>query len=681
MLWQKCSKIRPDDGASVVVGRRATTCPRSAGKPHTGPRDAEFSVVSMKEEHTVHQPNAVLTTRSKRTLKAEVTFDKLFQKLYNVEFWLLAYQRMAPKPGNMTPGVDGKTIDGTGLKLIQDAIADLKASRYKPIPVRRVYIPTPNGKQRPLGIPSFRDKLLGTVLKLILEAIYEPTFSDHSQGFRPERSCHTALATVKRDMNGVRWWVEGDIKGYFDNVNHETLLRILSKRITAKRFLHLIGQLLKAGYVEDWRYPQTYSGVPQGGALSPVLSNIYLNELDRTMATQIAEFNRGKARLLRREYNRLRAAVGKAKKKARVPGDGQRYQMLQTQMLQTEAKDPMDPDFRRMYYVRYADDFLGGINGNQAEAEALKMWLGDYLRNDLQLELSGEKTLVTSAKKRVRFLGYDIKRCSGNRILRYHRVQGVKTRRTGTDQLSLLMPPDKTIAFAKEYGETTTWQGQQRNKRLNLSELEILMTYNAEGRGFLGYYSLADNLKDAAGGVLWIRMTSFFCTLAGKRRSSIKKVIKSLTRGPNRYVIALEKEGKGTKEYELISSTKQLKKGKVIYGQVDLLPETGMYQSRNELGKRLLAHECEWCGIPDSQVEVHHIRKRGNLTGKAPWERQMIERRRKTMVLCIECHDELHAGTLSEKKKKLRKIRRAGYAETYKSGSEGGSVRPDVAIC
>src|SRR6266568_4530982 len=453
MLWQKCSKIRPDDGASVVVGRRATTCPRSAGKPHIGPRDAEFSVVSMKEEHTVHQPNAVLTTRSKRTLKAEVTFDKLFQKLYNVEFWLLAYQRMAPKPGNMTPGVDGKTIDGTGLKLIQ-------------------------------------------------EAIYEPTFSDHSQGFRPERSCHTALATVKRDMNGVRWWVEGDIKGYFDNVNHETLLRILSKRITDKRFLHLIGQFLKAGYVEDWRYPQTYSGVPQGGALSPVLSNIYLNELDRTMATQIAEFNRGKARLLRREYNRLRAAVGKAKKKARVPGDGQRYQMLQTQMLQTEAKDPMDPDFRRMYYVRYADDFLGGINGNQAEAEALKMWLGDYLRNDLQLELSGEKTLVTSAKKRVRFLGYDIKRCSGNRILRYHRVQGVKTRRTGTDQLSLLMPPDKTIAFAKEYGETTTWQGQQRNKRLNLSELEILMTYNAEGRGFLGYYSLADNLKDAAGGVL-----------------------------------------------------------------------------------------------------------------------------------------------------------------------------------
>src|SRR6266516_3727975 len=353
MLWQKCSKIRPDDGASVVVGRRATTCPRSAGKPHTGPRDAEFSVVSMKEEHTVHQPNAVLTTRSKRTLKAEVTFDKLFQKLYNVEFWLLAYQRMAPKPGNMTPGVDGKTIDGTGLKLIQDAIADLKASRYKPIPVRRVYIPTPNGKQRPLGIPSFRDKLLGTVLKLILEAIYEPTFSDHSQGFRPERSCHTALATVKRDMNGVRWWVEGDIKGYFDNVNHETLLRILSKRITAKRFLHLIGQFLKAGYAEDWKYHQTYSGVPQGGTLSPVLSNIYLDELDRAMAMKIAEFNQGKKRKETRAYHNLTNLIYRAKQKARKTGDWSTHKALKQKQLNWEATAPRDPGYRRFQYLRY----------------------------------------------------------------------------------------------------------------------------------------------------------------------------------------------------------------------------------------------------------------------------------------------------------------------------------------
>jgi len=319
-------------------------------------------------------------------------------------------------------------------------------------------------------------------------------------------------------------------------------------------------------------------------------------------------------------------------------------------MLQTDATDPMDPEYRRMYYVRYADDFLVGINGDKTEAEAMKNWLGEYLSNELQLELSPEKTLVTNAKERVRFLGYDIKRWSGTRILRYRSTQGMKTRRTGTYQLSLLMPPDKTIAFAREYGDPNTWHGKHRSKLLNLSELEILMTYNAEVRGFLGYYSLADNLKDGAGGTLWITTTSFFSTLANKRKSSVKKVIKSLKKGTGRYVISLEKKGKGIKEYELIASTKQLKREKVTYGQVDLIPKTWVYQSRNELGRRMLACECEWCGIRGSQVEVHHIRKLGNLEGKTPWERQMIERRRKTMVLCVECHDELHAGTREREK-------------------------------
>ncbi len=602
----------------------------------------------------MQHPNAILTTLSQMALKPEVKFDKLFQKLYNTELWLLAYQSIAPKQGNMTPGVDGKTIDGAGMKLIQEAIADLKASRYKPIPVRRVYIPKPNGKQRPLGIPGFREKLLGTVLKLILEAIYEPTFSENSHGFRPGRSCHTALEAVKRDMNGVRWWVEGDIKGYFDNVSHDTLLRILSKRITDKRFLHLIAQFLKAGYVEDWKYNQTFSGVPQGGTLSPVLSNIYLDELDREMVAISTEFNQGKRRRATKEHRSLTNAIYQAKKKAKQTGNWSTYKALKQKQLKTEATDPLDLGYRRLYYLRYADDFLVGIHGSKTDAEEIRRGLGVFLKDELQLELSPEKTLITNAKERVRFLGYDIKRWKGIRKVRLHTRQGVKTQRTGSYHLNLLMPVDKTIKFAQEYGETNRWQGKHRSQLLNLSELEILMTYNAEVRGFLGYYSLADNLKDAAGKVLWITQTSFFRTLAGKRQCSIKKVIKSLKKGPNRYVILLEKGEKGIKEYELITSTRQLKTEKVTYGQVDLIPKTGMYQSRNELGKRLLADTCEWCGIRGTQVEVHHVRKLGNLEGKTPWERQMIERRRKTMVLCVECHDELHAGTLSEKKKKAQ---------------------------
>ena len=600
----------------------------------------------------MQQPNTLLAILRTMAQKPEVQFDKLFQKLYNIDLWLLAYESIAPKPGNMTAGVDGKTIDGVGLKLITDLIADLKASRYIPHPVRRTYIPKAKGKLRPLGIPSFQEKLLQTVVKLILEAIYEPTFSDMSHGFRPQRSCHTALEQIKHEMYGVRWWVEGDIKGFFDHVSHDTLITILSKRITDKRFLHLIGQFLKAGYVEDWRYHQTYSGVPQGGNLSPLLANIYLNELDQIMAKKIVEWNRGADRKRTNEYQQISAKVARAKKKARKTGDWTRYKALRKEMLKTQAKDPQDPDYRRLHFVRYADDWLAGVIGSKAEAMELKRWLETYLREELQLELSAEKTLITNSKQRVRFLGYDIKRWAGERIYRFRTKKGqVITKRTGTYQLRFLMPRDKTMAFAKEYGDTSNWHGKHRNSLLRLSELEILMMYNAEVRGFLGYYALADNLVDVADKVLWLTTSSFFRTLAGKRQSSVKEVAKSLKRGPGRYVLTLQKEGKPPKEYEVMSSTRQLKQGVSTTQQLDLKPNTWMYRNRTELGKRLLAHQCEWCGTQQGQIEVHHVRKLGSLKGKVSWERQMIQRHRKTMILCAECHDELHAGILSESKK------------------------------
>lgn len=629
----------------------------------------------------MQQPNTLLAILSKMAQKPEVQFDKLFQKLYNADLWLLAYQSIAPIPGNMTAGVDGKTIDGAGFKLIHDLIADLKASRYIPCPVRRVYIPKTNGKLRPLGIPSFRDKLLQTVLKLILEAIYEPTFSESSHGFRPKRSCHTALEQIKSKMTGTRWWVEGDIKGFFDHVSHEVLLRILSKRITDKRFLHLIGQLLQTGYMEDWRYHHTYSGVPQGGNLSPLLANVYLNELDQVIADKTTTFNKGGARGRSKEYHNISVMAAAAKKKARRTGDWMRYKALRKRMLSTPSIDHGDPEYRRLFYTRYADDFLVGVIGTEAEAVELKTWLEHYLRDELQLELSAEKTLITHATKRVRFLGYDIKRWTGKRILRFSTDRGSVTRRTGCYQLRLLMPRDKTIKFAKEYGDTNIWRGKHRSQLLNLSELEILLTYNAEVRGFLNYYALADNLTQEASNVLWITNGSFFRTLAGKRQSTLKQVAMSLKRGPGRYAMTVKVEGKPTKEYELVSSTRQLTKGMINYRQPDVKPNTPKYKSRTELGTRLQAQKCEWCGSQEGSMEVHHVRKLGDLTGKANWERQMIQRRRKTMVLCVECHDELHAGRLKEKKRMHRENGRAGYLETCTSGSEGSSVKPGVVIC
>jgi group II intron reverse transcriptase/maturase len=601
----------------------------------------------------VQDPKVLLTILGKMAQKPEVTFDKLFQKLYNVDLWVMAYECIAANPGNMTPGVDGETIDGMGMRLINTLIEELRTSRYTPTPARREYVEKSSGGLRPLGIPSFRDKLLQTVVRFILEAIYEPIFSDNSHGFRPARSCHTALVQVKQ-MTGVRWWVEGDIKGFFDNMDHDTLLRILGKRITDKRFLHLIEQFLRAGYVDNWEYHKTYTGTPQGSNLSPVLSNIYLHELDQAMEAQIAAFNRGERRRMRHAYSRIATRKTKAKKLARQTGDWTEYKALEKQLLDTPASDPMDPDFRRLTYVRYADDFLIGVDGSKADAKALKVWLAEFLETELHLKLSEQKTLITNARERVRFLGYDIKKWSGKRKVRLHTANGIFVKRTTTQHLALLMPRDKVQEFIRYYGKPNNqWHGERRPRLLHLSELEIMMTYNAELRGFLNFYSLADNLSAVAANILWMASGSFFRTLANKRKSSLSKVARSMKRGPGEYVLTITKANGKTRDYRLFCSTRQLNRGPVTWEDPDLKPNLWAFQAHTELGERLLAGTCEWCGAQPGrmEIEVHHVRKLKDLKGKTVWERQMIERRRKTMVLCVECHDELHAGTLGEDKK------------------------------
>ncbi len=526
----------------------------------------------------MQEPKKLLAILGKMALKPEVSFDKLFQKLYNVELWLLAYQTIAPKKGNLTAGIDGKTIDGAGLELICTLIEELKTARYKPRPARRTYIPKANGKQRPLGILSCRDKLVQTVVKFLLEAIYEPLFSKASHGFRPNRSCHTALREVKR-TNGIRFWVEGDIRDYFNQINHTTLLRILAKRISDPRFLHLISQFLKAGYLEDWQYHRTYSGVAQGGNLSPVMANIYLNELDQAVAAKVKEFNRGRVRQPNPDYQHQLQTVSTARKQARQSGNWHNYKQQYQKLLSINPQLGQDPGYRRLFYLRFADDTLFGIIGSRAEAVELKAWLSNYLKTELSLELSEEKTWITHASKRVRFLGYDIKRWVGNHILRYRTRYGLRTQRTGNYHLTLLMPRDKTIAFAKKYGDITKWPGKHRGELINLSELEILKVYNSEVRGFLNYYSLADNLSDGASKLLWLTTSSFFRTLAGKRRSSLGQVAKSLRIGRNQYAITLKEVGKAAKQYELVCSTRQLKKDVVDYALPDLIPNTFKYRS------------------------------------------------------------------------------------------------------
>lgn len=206
----------------------------------------------------MRHPQQVLNALCEHSKDSGYRYERLYRILFNEEMFYVAYQRKYAKPGNMTPGTDGRTIDRMSIARIQKLIASLKDESYKPHPARRVYIPKKNGKKRPLGIPSFEDKLVQEVVHMILEAIYEGAFDDSSHDFRPERSCHSAMRQIKSTFKGTRWFIEGDIKGFFDNIDHSVMIGILRERIADERFLRLIRKFLNAGYIEDWRYNNTY---------------------------------------------------------------------------------------------------------------------------------------------------------------------------------------------------------------------------------------------------------------------------------------------------------------------------------------------------------------------------------------------------------------------------------------
>ena len=253
----------------------------------------------------MRSPNVILENLQKHSETADYKYERLYRNLYNPDFYLQALQNIYANKGAMTPGVDGLTLDGYGNQRVGKLIASLKDHSYQPTSVKRVYIPKKNGKKRPLGIASSDDKLVQEIIRMILESIFEPTFSNLSHGFRAKRSCHTALAQIQHNFTGIKWFVEGDIKAYFDTIDHHILMNILRRRIKDESFIELIWKFLRAGYLEKWEYNATYSGVAQGSGFSPILANIYLNEFDKYMEEYATKFDKGKCRKHNKEYGKL----------------------------------------------------------------------------------------------------------------------------------------------------------------------------------------------------------------------------------------------------------------------------------------------------------------------------------------------------------------------------------------
>ena len=585
----------------------------------------------------------------------EYKYERLYRVLFNEEMYYIAYQRIYAKPGNMTKGVDGKTIDGLSISHIERLIDTLKDETYQPNPSQRVYIPKKNGKMRPLGIPSFIDKLLQEVIRMILEAIYEGSFESTSHGFRPARSPQTALWSIQKSFNGTKWFIEGDIKGFFDNINHEVLMTILSERIADERFLRLIRKFLNAGYVEDWVLHNSYSGTPQGGIISPILANIYLDKFDKYINEYIQKFNRGK----RRKENPIAKHLGHRKAKLvaklkKTENETERQRLLAQireivkDRLNYPAGDEMDSDMKRMKYVRYADDFLIGVIGSKEDCIHIKEDIKNFMAEKLKLELSDEKTLITNARKHAKFLGYDIFVRKSNDT---HRDKNGHLVRSLDHKIVLYLTTEVMRKKLLEYDAVKitvqngkeVWKPKARPYMNNLDDLEIISQYNSEIMGFYNFYSIANN-SPVIDQFYNIMEYSMYKTYAGKYRTSKKKIIEKYKKNGIFGVLYTTKKGKEVirEFYDKGFKRKELPNRYLDDRQPNTIAITG---GRNGLIKRLQARVCELCGATDN-LEMHHVRKMKDLKGKSDWEVKMIARKRKTLAVCSVCHHKIHAGKL-----------------------------------
>ena len=588
----------------------------------------------------------VLKALSDHSQSSDYKYERLYRYLFSEEMFAVAYQRIYAKQGNMTPGTDGKTIDEMSLERIERLIVSLKDESYQPHPARRVYIPKKNGKKRPLGIPSFEDKLVQEVVRLLLEAIYEGHFEGTSHGFRPHRSCHTALGMIQKSFAGAKWFIEGDIKGFFDNIDHNVLISILRERISDERFLRLIRKFLNAGYVEDWKYNKTYSGTPQGGIISPILANIYLDKFDKYIKEYAAKFRKGDRRSINPEYWRLNNKKNWLKQKLQKTSDEQMrksylYEIAQLskQMLSTPHKDAMDADFRRLQYVRYADDFLISVIGSKSECETIKADITQFMREQLKLELSDEKTLITHAQDKAKFLGYEIfirksdavKRNRNGVLKRDFNGAVVLTLNSAVIQKKLT---EYNALEARNIDGKDIWWSKPRRYMTPMKPEDILAQYNAEIRGLYNYYSLAANVSKECASFAFIMKMSMFKTLGWKLNTSARKVRQKYQKDKDFVIPYNDAEGK--QKYRVFYNEGFKKRNAQFDVDYDKLPQT-MYVPYPSLVERLKDGRCELCG-KEGKVVMHHVRTLTRLKGNNEWEKLMLKRHHKTLVVCEDCN-------------------------------------------
>lgn len=576
----------------------------------------------------------------------KIIVDDIYKRfILDKNLHLVAYDKLKSKPGNMTPAISPETLDGISDEELNKIIKLLKTEKFRFSTSRRVHIPKKDGSLRPLTVGNPRDKIVQEVMRMVLEAIFEPRFKDSSHGFRPNRGCHTALRAIFSQFHGV-WVIEGDFSKCFDTIDHHKLMELLSKNIKDSRFVSLLWKALRAGYYNFKRITTNIIGTPQGSVISPILANIFLHQLDIFVATIKTEFEKGKQQKVRKEWLALNYQLTKAKKK----GDVKAIRDLLKKRRSTPSIVYDDPNYKRLYYVRYADDWLLGVTGSRHDAENILSRIISFCES-IGLKVNLAKTKITNLHTdQALFLGTNVK---FTRHIGYSRTKSNSLSKRKIGPRIMLTAPIQRIrqklsaaGFIKRNRAIPKWLW------LPFNPAQIIDKYNSIYNGYMNYYSFVQNKGKLAGFLYFHLKSSCLKLLAAKLKLKTQaQVYKRFGKNIKIFIKHKDKDGRVTTKVKQFVTPKYSNRVWDFKTNPSPIIEA-LYANPKSLAT-LMGLECAICGST-TKVEMHHIRKMSELKAReSEIDRLMIKANRKQIALCRKCHMDKHTATSQQRRRRV----------------------------